>query len=211
MSLFSQTGPYYGTKPPRMIKGASYIPCGYAQTDTGFSTTATRVYYTPRIVFQARSIPSVQIINSGVGDNGEHFRIMTFYDDATDGGPGTLAKDWGEITLTGASAIRTLTPASPFSAPQGIVWDAVWAESASAVYGMSPYTFATNAGFSGTPSMQAIMGQFTAPAGNFAQTYAHYVDTTYGAAPATAVAPTASIIGSYGAGAPVVPAIWWKA
>lgn len=200
-------GPYYGAQRPKYITGACYAPDGVGGSATAFATTANRCYYIPFEIFEPVTFASAQAFNGGAGDNGEKFRIMMFKDDGATGGPGTLAKDFGEITLSAASALRTLS--SSWAAAAGMYWGAIWHDSASSMYGWLPYTVATAVGFSMGPSTISMLGDFSATPtcfGAIQMSSAHYVDTAYGAAPATAVAPTASVILTNGSTTPVVPA-----
>lgn len=209
MVAFSKSSFFFGNQPtPKIITGAVYPPSSYGFCVSAVTTTINRCYYFPWHIDQAHSYPSVICKNNGAGDNGEKVRIMFFKDDAAAGGPGTLAKDFGEITLTGAAAYRTLTPATPWAATPGMYWGAFWCETAADWYGMQPVQLQTAAGYSMGPHMTNMIGVIsTAPdflvrLGHVA--HGHYVDTAYGAAPATAVAPTASLVGAPGT-APLLP------
>ena len=176
---------------PKYITNCFYCPDGYLPNNATVPTTATRVYYTPFAVHSSHTFQGVSCFNQSAGDNGELIRMMVFT--SIDGAVGTLVKDFGEITLTGASALRTLT--SSWAASPGTYWMGHWFNSATDMYGMLPITVATAVGAVHGPTMSHMIGNFTsnlnAGAGTIAA--AHYVDTTYGAAPGTAVAPTATL------------------
>jgi hypothetical protein len=199
--------------PSRFITNAYYLPIGYFQGESAMTTTATRCYYTPLTIWTQKSFAGVSLYNTSVGDNGEKFRIMVFKDDGSGGGPGTLEKDFGEITLTAAAALRTLS--SSWNALPGTYWLACWCDSASSVEAMRPFAFTSLVGIVSQPSISNFIGDFTAPTtggtGNL-YTFCHYVDTAYGAAPSTAVAPTASLAGRANTVAAVAgtPAVWLK-
>ncbi len=133
---------------------------------------------------------------------------MVFNDDLATGGPGTLAKDFGEITLTGAAALRTLT--SSWTAAAGAYWAAVWMQLDSAMNGITPFNFQSAAGFSTGTTTLNLIGNIGGQLGVGSLPVAHYVDTTYGAAPATAVTPTATA-SSIASATPVAPVFFLKA
>lgn len=203
------SGAYSGVQPPKLITGNFIRPLGYNGTGTGLTTTATRCYYFPLPIFETRSFQGASVINTGAGDNGEKIRLMVFRDDATNGGPGTLEKDFGEITLTAAVAVRTLS--SAWSAKMGMYWGAVWHETSAAMSAMMPYiTNAAASAFTTSINLLNFTGDF-APFDQRSIVCALYVDTAYGAAPASAVAPTASLTtNSPGVDTGIVPAFWLK-
>lgn len=188
----SFTGPW-GMKPPAGVTGAAYNAPGYTSTAGTVTTTANRCYYIPWPIYRPTTFTAAKAFNQGAGDNGEKFRIMFFYDAA--GGPGALAKDFGEVTLTAASALRTLT--STWVVAPGNYWGAIWHDSASAMYGQTPFWTTSAVGAYAGPSVQNFIGELTSSFSGGSAAHCHYVDTAYGAAPATAVAPTASILGAF--------------
>lgn len=200
--------PFFGGLPPKPITGALYTPPGYTKAGTGVTTTINRCYYIPWVIVRAITFAAAVTENTGTGDNGETYRVMFFNDDAAAGGPGSLAKDFGEVTLTGAAAVRTL--ASSWAATPGMYWGAVWHSSSAAMVAMAPYTGGAN-GF--VPphygNEHAIGNMVVANPANGAVA-AHYVDTAYGAAPANAVAPTASLQQPLGVATGVVPSLYLK-
>jgi len=193
--LTNKGSPLYGHLGwPKYMAGGWYRPQGYFSNGGSVTTTTNRCYYVLLGVNRVYTFAGASTHNSGTGDNGEKIRLMVFNDDAVNGGPGTLAKDFGEITLTGAAAVRTLS--SSWSAVPGLYWGAVWHNSDATMYEMETYSYSSGVGgiagfmpghvmpdlaFSGAPGF--VMGL--------------YVDTAYGAAPATAVAPT-GIVGANG-------------
>lgn len=206
---------FYGNQnPPKYITGAFYPPPSFGGTATTMATTATRIYYVPFNINYSRTFAGVVTYNGGAGDNGEKIRIMMFNDDGAAGGPGTLAKDFGEITLTGASALRTLS--SSWAASPGLYWGAFWAETAITMYGMTQGTVGTAVGAANGPVLTHLIGDLNGAGSGFfglatGVVACHYVDTAYGAAPATAVAPTASLTAAWASATPVVPAFLLKA
>jgi len=199
--------------PPGFITGCYYLPAGYFQGDAAYSSVANRCMYVPLSIPKAKTFAGVCIYNSGAADNGKKFRIMVFRDDGVNGGPGTLEKDFGEVTLTGAAALRTLS--SSWAALPGTYWLTSWADSAASMEVMRPFGFETLAGYSVGPSMATYIGTLTAPVSGGTgdlHTFGHYVDTAYGAAPSTAVSPTASMSNRPNtvAGVGGVVAVWLK-
>lgn len=196
--LFSGGGSYFGIKPPKYITGAGYSPLGYGGTTSSLTTTATRCYYIPFPIVWAHTFTGAQMTNSGSSDSGEKCRLMMFADDGAAGGPGTLSKDFGEITFGGGAAINNLS--SSWAATPGMYWGAAWFDSASAVGVMAPYIAASGVGGALGRNTINLIGQMAAAttfSTDIGMVGAHYVDTTYGAAPSTAVAPTASTISNF--------------
>jgi hypothetical protein len=195
---------------PSYVTNSIYMPPGYYRRTGAVATTATRCYYMPFPIWKAHTFSGAVTFNQTTTDNGEKCRIMMFND--ADGGPGTLAKDFGEITFTGASAARTLS--SSWTASPGMYWAAIWFDSATAMFGMLPYFAASDAGAGGYGAVgfDALIGNLNSGANfdSIVGAVAHYVDTAYGAAPSTAVAPTATITHTTLATTTVVPVIGLK-
>jgi hypothetical protein len=194
--------------PPGYITNALYLPAGYSSATTNMTTTATRCYYVPLPIWKAQTFQGAACYNQAAGDTGEKIRLMVFNDSS---GPSTLAKDFGEITLTAASAQRTLS--SSWAANPGMYWFAFWADSATAMFGMVGGLSASAVGGAGGSFLHNFIGDFSSwpGPGSVNQAVAHYVDTAYGAAPATAVAPTATLQQGLGATTPLVPDFRLKA
>lgn len=205
------SNPIYGAQgQPHYITNAYYQPQGYFPANgTSVTTTINRVYYVPFAIWEAHTFQGSSTFNSGTGDNGEHIRMMMFFDNGVGGGPGALAKDFGEITLTGASAQRTLV--SSWSATAGMYWAAIWHETAASMCCMDNVGYTTAVGSISGVQPSNFMGTltYTPTLQQMMSTWCHYVDTAYGAAPATAVAPTASILAGPSSG--LVPLFSLKA
>lgn len=209
MVAISRSNPIYGAQGfPQYITGAWYTPQGYAPNGNALTTTINRCYYVPFAIVAARTFQGASVVNQGTGDNGEKIRLMVFNDNGAAGGPGTLAKDFGEITLTGASAVRTLS--SSWAATPGIYWSAVWHKTAADMYSMENYHIATAVGAINANVAGDMIGDL-GWTGGIRTVQAHYVDTAYGAAPSTAVAPTASVINAGVTTGAVTPAFALKA
>ena len=202
--------PIYGAQGwHKYMANGLYLPQGYYSIGGSFTTTVNRCYYFPFAVNRPYTFAGAVTGNQGTGDNGEKLRMMVFRDDAAAGGPGTLEKDFGEITLTGAAATRTLT--SSWAAVPGLYWGAIWHETAAAMHGMAPHYSDTAAGTFNAMNPVHIIPNLTWAVGVSTNSLAHalYVDTAYGVAPSSAVTPTATIVIS--AGTTVgVPIFWLK-
>lgn len=198
MVATSNSGPFGGAKAPLPPSGmtAMFLPhWAYVNTVAGLTSTTTRLYYIPYYFPVAGlSYTGLKCHNSGAGDNADTLRLGVYQASATTGLPSTLVIDAGEITLSGAAAVRTL--ASAWTAPyEGWGFLALHCNQAAEFYAF------TNVSASSTavgvifpaPSIQL----FGAPSTTFAISNtatnfgAYYVDTAYGALAASAVAPTA--------------------
>lgn len=187
--------PLYGDQgTPHYITGCWYVPQGYSSVGSTVTATINRCYYVPFSVWESHSFQGASTINQGTGDSGAFIRLMVFNDNGAIGGPGTLAKDFGQITLGGTAATQTLL--SAWAAAPGRYWSAVWHSTAASMYGAEPYTIDSAVGSSGGVNPSHFMGGLSFAGNAGTTTHCHYVDTAYGAAPATAVAPTASLIGN---------------
>lgn len=193
MPVNMNNAPFNGLSSPTWITGMQRGPhwC-LDDTTTGFATTATRLYYYPIYFDQVVTLAGARSFNSGAGDNGETYRVGLYFDNAAAGGPGTLAKDFGEVTLTAASALRTLTNSYAITSP-GWYWVAVHHSSAANMYAFTSILQVSNVGYV-LPNIARLIGTMTTTAewGSTSPQPFHYVDTTYGALASTAVAPTAS-------------------
>ena len=202
------SGLFANQNPPHYFTGALYLPVGYApNTSNSITTTINRCYYFPMPIWEAHTFQGAVIANTSAGDNGEKCRIMVFNDDGTTG-PGTLAKDFGEITLDATAATRTLS--SSWAATPGTYWLAAWFNSASDWSTMTANAVSTGVGGFGGPFIGSYIGILGGSPVPGVLMEAHYVDTAYGAAPASAVAPTATITKVPNAVTAVVPNVSLK-
>lgn len=172
----------------------AYIP-HYVFTDsnTALTTTATRLYYVPFFVQEGYTFTDIITSNSGAGDNGEKYHVGVYANDGTEG-PGTLISAGGEVTLTGASALRTVgSLAIDLSAyAEQWVWLAMHFESESAMYRMT-LSDGTSIAPSPIGNVGGVFGARTLAGGNGTEFMGafKYVDTAYAVLASTAVAPTA--------------------
>ena len=197
-------GPWNGVNPPIFPSGKIYIPPQLITTSLTHTTTATRLYYVPFYVPRTTTFAGAKTYNQGAGDNGETLRIG-MYAEAAAGGPGALLKDFGEITLTAAAALRTLASSVTVVGARW-VYLCLHANSAMAMYSMTPRTSGAGTEPSFAAPLSFAFGTYNlnATALYYNSTPAcDYVDTAYGALAATAVAPTATLYAAGGAEMPV--------
>ena len=184
-------------------KVGRYYKPQWAVTNAGITvtTTATRLYYAPIYIREKITFAGAAAFNSGAGDNAETLRLGVYTDSS--GVPGTLVTDFGEITLSGAAAVRDLTAAAALTV--GWYWLCAHHNTAAAMYGMTEQHSVTAAGYiAGADHMfQNEFGLLGLDTTSIGSVGAFYVDTAYGALASNAVAPTAT--------AGVAPAIWLKA
>lgn len=154
----------------------------------GFTTTSTRAYYMPYYVAEPVVFSGIKTGNVGTGDNGDTYRVAIYANDGT-AGPGTLIVDAGQVTLTGAAAVRTLSVSIDLTTYSGRwVWVMVHCNQASLLHDMTAVAATV-----GAQNMVASFGTFDFGSTTYDYNKVfRYVDTAYGAAASTAVTPTAS-------------------
>lgn len=185
--------PFLGVSSPSWMVGSQRGPHWCVDGSASFTTTATRLYYYPMYFDRAEILAGARTFNFGAGDTGETYRVGLYFDNGSNGGPGTLAKDFGEVTLTAASALRTLANSYSMVSP-GWYWIAVHHNAATAMYSFTAMLQVTAAGYI-LPNAARLIGSVTSTSefGSPASTQPFwYVDTSYGALASTAVTPTAS-------------------
>lgn len=192
-------GVFYGARSPKKGAGRYYIPPHMLidASGTTMNTTAARYYIVPFYVEQPTTFAGAWTINSGAGDNGDKVKIAA-YSEGTSGNPGSLAKSFGEVTLTGASATRTF--ASSWSANPGWYYLEMVTDNAVSFYCMAPVGSISAVGLSLPNVAAASTGTIGAPSvssavsGNYIA--GDYVGGTYANFPeATSLTPTNSLIG----------------
>lgn len=193
MPVNMNNAPFNGLSAPTWVTGAQRGPHWVVDDTTTLTTAATRLYYYPIYFDQVITLAGARTFNQGAGDNGETYRVGLYFDNAAAGGPGTLAKDFGETTLTAASALRTLANSYSLTAP-GWYWVAIHHSAATAMYAYTSVLQVSAAGYV-LPNAARLIGTLatTNEWGGVAQSPFYYVDTTYGALASTAVAPTNGI------------------
>jgi len=170
--------------------GVCHLPHYITKTGATLATTSTRAYYIPYFVGEAVIFSSIQTFNQGVGDNGDTYRLAIYANDGT-AGPGTLIQDIGQVTLTGASALRTISATINLEAyALQWVWVMFHANQAADMYDMK-VTLTSGEFTNGVAVFGTFGSQFSSAAN--ANAVFRYVDTAYGAAASTAVTPTATI------------------
>ena len=204
-----QSSVFPNNNPPRYITGSSYISSAYKGTGASVTMATGVDYFFPFAVWANVTFSAAQFFNSGVGDNTKNVRIALYKDDGATGGPGTLVTDFGAVTLTGASALRTAT-ASAICSP-GMYWGAIASDSNPVIYGMNTFLFASDVGYLPTSTqIEQYIGLITpiAPA-NLASVQCLKNGRAYASFPSTATAPTSSTTPG-GGNTPAVPAVWFK-
>ncbi len=182
-----------GVPSPIRMAGTSLGPHWTVDGDA-LTTTATRLYYYPIWIDRIETWLGVKTSNTGAGDNTKTYRVG-IYKEAATGGPGALGKDFGEVTLTGAAALRTLTSSWT---PDYIGWHYLCTHQSAVVTGMDAFNglyLVTSAGWVNPPLCQAF-GTLETAGGVFSGPSVYpfmYVDTAYGALASTAVAPTNAV------------------
>lgn len=200
MALFAQNSGQFNGLPSFKPMAGKYLTPPHLVKEVqanSLSTTGARYYFVPFIVEQPITFAGAWCYNQGVGDNGDKAKIAAF-NEASGGGPGTLAKSFGEITFTGASALRNF--ASSWSATPGKYYLAFVTDNVVAMQCMGQYVNFSAAGQALPNVAGNTLGELggvtldTTPAG--ASPNADYVAGTYANFPeATALTPTASAVG----------------
>ncbi len=184
----SNTGPVSGVRPPKVMPGAAIAP-HYAYAAAGTVPSANDLYYVPIYVPDATTWAGIKCQNGSAGDTGEVIRFG-IYQEATNGGPGSLLADLGTITLDASAAQRTL--ASSWTSTS-IGWH----------YSAVHFQSATNLIFGTVQATDSSVGRYPINAGSgmpqitlsFSYTGVGpflLVNTAYGALASTAVTPTSS-------------------
>lgn len=116
MGLLS--GSWNGMAGPKRAAGRYYLPEGLMAQLTSITKViaASQYYIAPFYVDRPTTFAGAFAYNSGAGDNGKNLKFAA-YSEAASGGPGTLAKSFGAVGITAASAVRTA--ASSWSAAPG--------------------------------------------------------------------------------------------
>lgn len=194
-------GSYGGAPPPGRVSGFTYLPTNYHLIGSVASAAALNdMYYYPMWIQKTQTFSGAKLWNGGAGDNTKLIRIGVYTDN---NGPASLVHDFGAITLTGASALRTLASSVTLAGP---AW--YWICHASQAFTYTSMGFQT--GLSGvgvevpSPFITQAFGYSlsTQPSGTALTNIpcGFYVSTAYGAMASTAVAPTSEISANYAGG-----------
>jgi len=171
--------------------GVKYAPHYIAKAGATLSVPSTRMYYAPYLVQEEVAFASIVTYNAGAGDNGDTYRLAIYANDGAVG-PGTLIQDIGQVTLTGAAASRVLTATIDLRAYVGKwVWVMFHANQAIDMEDMSclpvaEYIPQIAIGF-------GLLGDVGSTGSDLPRPF-RFVDTAYGAAASTAVAPTTTTL-----------------
>jgi hypothetical protein len=204
----SDAGSFGGVQPPILMAGKYIHPSHCNLTNFGMNTTGARYYIVPIFVPRNTTFAGAWCFNSGAGDNGDKVKIAA-YSEATTGGPGARAKNFGEVTLTGASALRNF--ASSWSAV-GPLWYylELVTDNAVGMWGMTSLSYASDAGYFAPNTLANQLGFIGGPSGSSkASPTGDYVGGTYANFPeATSLTPTATLAdpGTSGGTSGVFPA-----
>lgn len=192
----SSGGQFNGVVAP--IKQASryFLPSHLFVDSVGNTVASTggRYYFAPYYVDRATTFAGAWTRNAGAGDNGDKIKIAA-YNEAAAGGPGTLAKDFGEVTLTGAAALRLF--ASSWAATPGWYYLALVTDNAVTMSAMTGGTVVTAAGVVYPQPLNNLLGAQTpnfAAASHNNATIGEYVGGTYANFPeATSLTPATTL------------------
>lgn len=191
-------GPFAGINPPPFQASHYYRPHWATATALTVTLTANRLYRTWFYVPKTTTFSGGWFHNSGAGDSGDKVRIGVY--DATGA---TLLKDFGETTLSGAAALRSV--ANTVTLP-GPAWYqlALVSDTTPALFAIDPLQYFSAAGMV-TPSPTAAFGAFSAAlaAGSNilnSSPVGDYAAFSYAALPTPITAPTATITMAGGSG-----------
>lgn len=197
MVALANTGQFGGVRGIIKPSGKYFIPphlLPLGDSTTTTATTGARYYIVPWYFDRPTTLAGSWCYNGGVGDNGDKAK-MALYSESASGGPGTLAKNFGEITFTGASALRTF--ASSVSIGPGMYYLEFVTDNAVTMCVMSACQYQSGAG-TFMPNVLANMngsygvtldsvGTRSIPSGDYvAGTYANFPE-------ATSLTPTATL------------------
>lgn len=193
-------GQFLGVRAPIKMAARYFMPPNMtpnASSDT-VATTAARYYVVPFFLERPTTFAGAWCYNGGAGDNGDKVKIAA-YNESSAGGPGTLAKSFGEVTLTGAAAVRTF--ASSWSASPGWYYLEIVTDNSVTMYVMSVTGNNTAAGIWTPPAAGNLIGMSTPNMGATVQSNVHgggeYVAGTYSNFPeATSLTPTNTLFGN---------------
>jgi len=201
MVAIAKTGQFIGITSPIKPTGKYFIPphliVGLSGNAT--ATTGARYYVVPWYFERQTTLAGSWCHNGGAGDNGDKAK-MALYAEAAAGGPGARVKDFGEITFTGAAAVRTF--ASSATINPGMYYLEFVTDNAVTMFVMSALEAPSNAGGFLPNTASNVLGRY----GGFAPTtnpYSNspssdYVGGTYANFPeATSLTPATTLSGNF--------------
>ncbi len=176
------SGGILGVPSAPLISGKNLFPPHLSLNGGTFAVTADTYYCYPIYIDKIQSFSGTRCTNSGTGDSGKKIKIALYNDD------GTLAKNFGEATLTGSSAV--LSFASSWT-PTRVGWYElrIVSDSAPTLYTMGNVTQVSSAGYFGLPVMNSLFGliasswnanynQYGYAGDSVAGTYANFPEST---------------------------------
>lgn len=135
-------GVFDGVRPPKAMAGTFIRGPHMIGSATNFVATAALYYMYPIYLIAGDVFAGAAFYNQSAAQSGHKVKIA-IYNEAAAGGPGTLAKSFGEVTLTAASAVRQI--ASSWTVPTtGWYYMELVGDSATNYFGAGS-TFATAA------------------------------------------------------------------
>jgi hypothetical protein len=190
-------GSYFGVQPPKILAGKLLWPPHLSFNGVAaLSITASRYYVAPFHISRPMTFAGVKFKQNG-NLSGQKIKIA-FYNEAAAGGPGTLAKNFGEATLGGATAINTVTSSWGVTTP-GWYYGELAGDSASSLFAMANQIQASDVGYAQNPPSSNFLSPFATEglAATVTQKQAYvgdYVGGTYANFPeATSLTPATSI------------------
>ncbi len=183
-----------GAPSPKRMSGTMMMPhYAHMVNSGGITTTATRLYFAPIFLDQVDTWLGMRAYNNGAANTGDKLRLG-IYTEASAGGPGSLLKDCGEVTLTAAAAVLTATN-SFTNTYIGWHYVAIHAQSATPMRVMGAQEQRSDVAYrwgaiaaqaiASLDSAGAIIAGYSAGPQPFMS-----VDTVYGTLASTAVTPT---------------------
>ncbi len=192
--VYAGSGAMGGVMPPKILSGMGIgDPVGRVITSSDQVTySANDLIYIPIFIPRIVTFAGCKTYNSGTGDNGDTYKCA-LYSEGASGGPDSLLKDFGEVTLTASSAIQTLASSYTMTTV-GWHFFGIWFNDGSEMFALHTSARTTNVGYApgaGIENHNPHFG-FHDHASGGGIPFAHHVNTAYGAWASTAVAPTTS-------------------
>lgn len=195
--MFKGGGPVMGVPQPVWRAGTYLTPPGFSFYANG-AMVANKIYYAPFYIDRPQTLSGMRMTNRTTTDSGDKLRLGIYRQSQTNGGPGALITDCGEITLTAAITERALTASIVIPAADWY-WLAQAPNAAIDCYFYaSGFGQSSNVGYQSSPIYQPMVGSLTR--GTLTATPTNYpaiamvADFTYGALPSTA--PTTNLTSS---------------
>lgn len=196
---FRTTNLMFGGAPLPILRTGRYIlPTALGPGASGgtIATTGARYYIAPIYIPRQTTFAGAWCFNGGAGDNGDKGKIA-IYSESSSGGPGSRSKDFGEITFTGAAALRNF--ASSWTAAPGQYYLEFVTDNAVTMYSMTPVSFYTTVGsapFAPTIALGQIGMGAPASTGDSNTPQGDYVGGTYANFPeSTSLTPATTLLG----------------